>query len=165
MKGLLYQEVFEALNKNGVKYTVAGGVAVLLHGFVRFTADLDLIVLLDNKNLDNFYETLTKLDYKTKVPITKEQLKNPEERKKWLEEKNMLVFSFFHKNDPLKIIDMFIHEPIDFRRIYEERKEIEIDSLRIPIVSLEHLKKLKQLAGRPQDLIDLERLEEIEDES
>jgi hypothetical protein len=44
-----YEKVFKALNKARVKYVIAGGVAVVLHGFMRLTNDLDLIVLLDAK--------------------------------------------------------------------------------------------------------------------
>ncbi len=48
---VFYGEVFKALNKAKVKYVVAGGVAVVLHGYMRATGDLDLIVFLDQENL------------------------------------------------------------------------------------------------------------------
>jgi len=38
------EEVFRKLGDKKVKYAVAGGVALVLHGVVRLTADLDLIV-------------------------------------------------------------------------------------------------------------------------
>jgi len=44
---MFYQEIFDALEKKKVQYLVVGGVAVVLHGFVRATADLDLMVALD----------------------------------------------------------------------------------------------------------------------
>lgn len=40
---MFYGEVFKALNKAKVQYVVAGGTAVVLHGYRRFTDDLDLI--------------------------------------------------------------------------------------------------------------------------
>ena len=43
---IFYGKVFKALNKAKVKYVVAGGVAVVLYGYTRYTGDLDLIVLL-----------------------------------------------------------------------------------------------------------------------
>jgi len=49
---MFYGEVFKALNKAKVKYVVAGGVAVALHGYQRFTQDLDLYVLLETKNFE-----------------------------------------------------------------------------------------------------------------
>ena len=51
---MFYEDVFRALNKGKVRYAVAGGVAVVLHGYIRFTADLDLIIHLEEKNIDKF---------------------------------------------------------------------------------------------------------------
>lgn len=39
------------------------------------------------------------------------------------------------------------------------------ESVVIPIVGLDHLKHLKQAAGRPRDLLDLEELKRIESET
>ena len=39
-----------ALAKENVRYVVVGGVAVVLQGSPRFTADLDLVVWLDSEN-------------------------------------------------------------------------------------------------------------------
>jgi hypothetical protein len=44
----LFEPIFEALNSVQVRYIVVGGVATVLHGFARLTADLDLIVDLDD---------------------------------------------------------------------------------------------------------------------
>jgi len=49
---MYYDEVIRALNKNKVKYAVAGGVAVVLYGYTRLTLDLDLIAELSEKNLE-----------------------------------------------------------------------------------------------------------------
>jgi len=38
---MFYEEVFSALQENNVRYVVAGGLAVILHGIVRFTADIE----------------------------------------------------------------------------------------------------------------------------
>ncbi|MGH3849480.1 MAG: hypothetical protein ACRDRT_07245 [Pseudonocardiaceae bacterium] len=41
---MLYEGVFAALADAGVRYVVVGGVATVLHGFARFTADLDIAI-------------------------------------------------------------------------------------------------------------------------
>lgn len=46
----VFEKVFRELNKTNVKYLVIGGVAVNLHGYVRFTGDLDLLLLLSKEN-------------------------------------------------------------------------------------------------------------------
>ena len=48
----IFKEIFKALNKGGVKYIVVGGVAVNLHGYLRATGDLDILVLLETSNLE-----------------------------------------------------------------------------------------------------------------
>jgi len=46
---MIYEEILRALNARKVNYVVVGGVALVLHGVVRMTADLDLIVRLETK--------------------------------------------------------------------------------------------------------------------
>jgi len=38
---MYYENVFRSLQKNKIRFAVAGGVALVLHGVVRFTADLE----------------------------------------------------------------------------------------------------------------------------
>ncbi len=111
---MFYQEVFKALNKAKVKYVVAGGVAVVLHGYMRFTEDLDLIVLLEEKNLDRLFEALKSIKYMPKVPVTKEQFIKEENRERWKKEKGIIVFSFVQENPPFRLIDIFVDYPIRF---------------------------------------------------
>ena len=49
-----YEEIFRLLDTGKIRYMVVGGVAVVLHGFLRATADLDLMVALESKNLKRF---------------------------------------------------------------------------------------------------------------
>lgn len=51
---MFYEAIFEKLNESHVDYIVVGGVALVLHGVVRLTADLDLMVYLESNNLSNF---------------------------------------------------------------------------------------------------------------
>ncbi len=47
----LYEPVLAALDAAGVRFVVVGGVAVVLHGHPRMTADLDLVVDLTASRL------------------------------------------------------------------------------------------------------------------
>jgi len=160
---MIYKEIFNVLNKYKIRYVVVGGVAVLLHGFERFTKDLDLMVDLDEKNLAKIYEAFKKIGYKPKVPVTKEQFMNKKERKKWQKEKGMIVFSFVKNDPPFYIVDMFVDEPIPFSAVYKNRINIHVEKVKIPLISMDHLRILKQKAGRAQDLIDLVQLNAIKE--
>lgn len=159
---MLYEDVFRALNRKRIKYAIAGGAAVLLHGFVRFTADLDLIVAISRENLGKFFDTLYNLGYRPKVPVKKEEFMDKAKRKEWIEQRGMIVFSFFHLKEHLRLIDVFVEEPIKFSEIEKKIKKFRLKNISVPVLGIEHLKELKRRAGRPQDLIDIKNLEELE---
>ena len=47
-----FETIAKALDSAGVRYLVAGGFAVNAHGVLRFTKDLDLVVVQTDKNAD-----------------------------------------------------------------------------------------------------------------
>ena len=79
--------IIKAFNKARIKYVIVGGVAVNLHGYPRFTGDLDLLVLLDTKNLKKIDSVMRKLRYSERLPVSilslqdNRQVKNGFERK------------------------------------------------------------------------------------
>ena len=54
-----YLAIFRRLNEAGVRYAVAGGMAVNLHGIPRMTYDIDLVLRLDDRNLAAFVDLMT----------------------------------------------------------------------------------------------------------
>jgi hypothetical protein len=159
---MFYEDVFRKLGESKIRYAVAGGVALVLHGVVRLTADLDLIVELSIENLKKFITVMNDLGYKPKPPVSAEDFINPLNRKTWKEEKGMEVFSFFHPKMPMNLIDVFVNEPIGFNEIESEIVIFKAKDIEIPVISKKHLKSLKRKANRPQDIADIEALEEIE---
>jgi tRNA nucleotidyltransferase/poly(A) polymerase len=91
---MFYEKVFRALNKAGVRYLVAGGIAVNLHGIPRMTQDLDIIVELTPANVRKLVKVLTLLGYRCKLPVNPELISDPAIRHQWINEKNMKVFNF-----------------------------------------------------------------------
>ncbi|HEX9135970.1 MAG TPA: nucleotidyl transferase AbiEii/AbiGii toxin family protein [Nitrospirota bacterium] len=161
---MYYENVFRSLQKNNIRYAVAGGVALVLHGVVRFTADLDLIVDLGPGNLSRFVRALTELGYRPRNPVNAGEFLDPATREKWKREKGMEVFSFVDPSQPMTMVDVFIEEKIPFREVMQETVHMEAGGITIPVVSLRHLKMLKKAAGRPQDLADIEAIEALESE-
>jgi len=150
---MYYENVFSALQKNSIRYAVAGGVALVLHGVVRFTADLDLIVDLEPDNL---------LGFLPQNPVKAVELLDPAARRQWKREKGMEVFSFVDPGQPMTLIDVFIEEKIPFGEVMKELVRVTAKGITIPVVSLAHLKRLKKEAGRPQDVADIEAIESLE---
>lgn len=156
-----YEDIFRRLNEREVDYVVVGGVALVLHGVIRLTADLDLMVHLEEKNLTRFIETMEELGYRPKVPAPARSLLDPQMRQRFVEEKNMKVFSFYHPQEAVSLVDIFIDEPADYGTIKAHSVKIRSGSTIIPIVSIDDLITLKRISGRPQDLADIAALEEV----
>ena len=159
---MYYENVFRSLQKNNIRYAVAGGVALVLHGVVRFTADLELIVDLEPENLRRFVQAVKELGYRPRNPVKAESLLDAAARNQWKQEKGMEVFSFVDPGQPMTLIDVFIEEKIPFVEVMKDLVRITAKGITIPVVSLPHLKKLKKAAGRPQDLADIEAIEALE---
>ena len=94
---MLFGKILRALNKAKIKYIVVGGSAVVLHGYRRNTDDLDLIVLLEPRNLAKLFDTMQSTGYMPKVPAKKEEFIDEKVRERWKKEKGMIVFSFVEK--------------------------------------------------------------------
>lgn len=157
----LFESIFRSLNNAGIKYLVVGGVAVNLHGFVRFTGDLDILVLLEEDNLRNLDKLMKKMGYSERIPVSILELRDNKKAKEWLEQKNLKAYSYFPPRHSLLQIDIIIEESLKFSSFYKKRVVKSIDKVRIPIVSLTDLIQMKRKANREQDVLDLKSLIEL----
>ena len=159
----LYESEFKALNAAKIDYAVCGGLAVILYGYTRMTADLDLIVSLKKQNLENLYNILIGLGYRLRIPIKKDVFIEREMLEKLADEKNMKVVSFQSTEDPMKVIDIGVNLPRS-QEILKRKKYLKIDGFRVPIISIDDLIKMKEDLGRPRDMVDVENLKKIRQE-
>ncbi len=151
-----------ALNAANVRYLVAGGLAVVAHGYVRFTADVDLIVDLEPANVSRAVTALETLGYRSRAPVAFGEFADPRKRAEWVRDKNLIVFSLHSPEHALTEIDLFVEPPLDFETAYRRaiRKEV-APGVAATFISIQDLRYLKQRAGRPQDLLDLEKLKSL----
>ena len=134
---------------------VAGGIAVNLYGIERATADIDIVVNLEKKNLSKFIRVAKKLGLKPKVPVTLNDFADSEKRKNWIVDKGMMVFSLYDTKNPFFLIDIFVKVPFDFDEVYKQRKRIKFEDTIIPVVPIKTLIEMKEKSGRPQDRADV----------
>lgn len=164
----LFKKLFDSLNEERVEYLLCGGIAVNLYGIERATADIDLVLGLNEENLTKFVKVAKKLALKPKAPVKIEELISAEKRQEWKKDKNMKVFSLYDEKAPFFIIDILIDEPFDFSEVYRRKKEIKFGETVIPIVPIDVLIEMKEKTGRLQDKADVFYLrkirEELEDE-
>jgi hypothetical protein len=155
------ERIFEALSRNGARYLVVGGVAVVLHGHPRFTADLDLVLALDPENLRAAIAALRSLGYRPRAPVALDDLLDPAIRARWIEEKGLTVLSLWSEDLPVTEVDLFVAEPFPFAAAFARALRADIGAVTVPVASLEDLVALKRTASRPKDLEDVHALEEI----
>lgn len=153
--------VCAALGEENVRYIIVGGVAVVMHGHLRTTADLDLVVQLTPDNAARAIVALQQLDYRPRAPVPPEHFADAQTRESWVQEKGLTVFSLHSTTIPELEVDLFVNEPFDFQDAYSRAIQVELDGTTATVVSLEDLVALKRSAGRTQDLADIEALERL----
>jgi hypothetical protein len=155
------EQVLAALNAAGVRYLVVGGVAVVLHGHLRTTADLDLVVSLEPANARRAIDAVAALGYRSRAPVPAERFADTAERAAWISEKGLTVFSLWSDRLPGLELDLFVREPFDFEQAWARRVTVSLDTTTATVVGLQDLLALKRAAKRPQDLADVEALEAL----
>jgi hypothetical protein len=153
------EAVLAALNAAKVRYLVVGGVAVVLHGHLRTTADLDLVVQLSPDNAQRAVRALATLGYRPRAPVNAEHFADATIRESWLREKGLTVFGLWSDRYPGLEVDLFVAEPFDFDAVYSRAVTVTLDNTTATVVSLLDLIALKKAAGRPVDLADIEALQ------
>lgn len=162
MKLSTLEAIFNTLNQAGVRYLVAGGIAVNSYGYQRMTADLDLVIQLDSNNIKNAMKNLQQLGYQPLISITANDFANAEKRMDWIKTKNMQVLSLQSTQSPETTINIFVTEPFDFDKEYQASAIADLTStITFNIVSIHTLINMKKEAGRAKDLDDIEHLQII----
>ena len=148
MSGLLnpdFHDILSIFNDRGVDYLLVGAYALAVHGFPRATGDIDLWILTTRDNASRVYASLAEFG----APM--EQLSEQDFVAKGI------VFQIGvapRRVDVLTSID-----GVEFEDAWARRLEIDIEGLRVPVLSREDLIKNKRASGRPKDLADLAWLE------
>lgn len=153
------ETIVRALNDADIRYLIVGGLAVVAHGYVRFTADLDLIMDLETGNLQRAMTVFAGLGYTPRAPVRLEDFADSQTRRRWITEKGMKVFSLVSSQHRATEIDLFAEVPFDFDAAYGSACRFEVSpGVEATFVDLERLISLKNQAARPQDLVDIEEL-------
>lgn len=139
-----FKEFLKLLNFHHVKYLVIGGYAVGYYGYPRATADFDLWVALHPENAQKLVEVLKEFGF---IPPNL----SPE---LFLKENQVIRLGV----PPLRIELLTTISGVGFKDCHDQRLNIEVDGIEIPLISLEDLKRNKKASARHKDLDDLEHL-------
>jgi hypothetical protein len=153
--------VFKLLNEAGVRYVVVGGIATVLHGYVRATTDVDLIIDLHTEEAQKAIRALTAAGFAPQAPVDPMQFADAGQRERWIAEKNMEVFSLVHSRTPGLTVDLFARYPIPFDGLWVRSVLMNLDGVEVRVCSIDDLIAMKRKVGRHKDMADIEQLARI----
>ncbi len=158
------EHVLATLEDSDVRYLVVGGVAVVLHGHLRTTADLDLVVQLERENVRRALLALEGMGFRPRSPVPLESFADEEVRHRLVAEKGLTVFSLWCPDEPGLEVDLFAEEPFDFDAVHARSVRVPLDETEVSVVALDDLIALKEKVGRTRDREDVEALRALRDE-
>lgn len=158
-------DVLRALHEAEVRAVVVGGVAVVLHGHPRLTADLDLVLDLASQNVTAALTVLVQQGLRPRLPVAPEQFADPVIRERWQRERNLTVFSLHDPADPLREVDLLAESPLPFDELWDASRIVVVADVPVRVAGIDHLIAMKRAAGRPQDLADVVALEALRDDT
>jgi hypothetical protein len=145
---VLFEELralVKAFNVHEIEFALCGGLAVAAHGLVRATEDIDF--LIREESLERAYAAAAENGFDIRgLDISFK------ERTVEIRRVSKIV------GEDVISLDLLLVTP-HVEDVWENRMEREFAGEAIAVVSREGLIKMKRQAGRPQDLADVERLE------
>lgn len=142
--------LFKAFQSANLSYIMVGGFATNLHGFSRFTADLDIWIKDTPENKQRFRKAIALAGYGD-FP----QYETMEFVPGW----TTLALNNDMELDIMAFMANFT--AANFDECYELAPIMDILGNKVRVLHLNHLIAEKAKLGRPKDLIDLEELEKI----
>ena len=154
-------ELARAFDARGVQYCVVGGVAATMHGVVRDTFDLDVLLVPSAANLQAAALALRDVRLRPHVPIELTDLSSADVRRQLREERNLIAVGFIDASDPFRRVDILLDGPFEVADVVARA----VDRAGVKVISAPDLIVMKRAAGRPKDLDDAEWLVRLEQES
>lgn len=140
------KDLVAALEARSIDYALCGGVALAIHGAPRATQDIDLLLLPEDldqlrgvaRELGFSFEA-SPMDFANGVTIKR--------------------FTKLIEGQPFMLDVLFVTPPVE--GVWGGRLQLPFEGGTVRVVSREGLIALKLTAARPQDLVDIRRLEEV----
>lgn len=137
------------LLRHNVDFILIGGYAVIYYGYERTTADMDIWLRPDNSNKEKLLIALNEHGI-DEDGLTTVRNFNFEEAQ-----------VFFIGDKPHKIDFLTKVGGVTYEEAASKKASLPLKGRQVPVVHYHHLVTMKMLAGRPQDIADVEVLQKI----
>ncbi|HMJ97404.1 MAG TPA: DUF6036 family nucleotidyltransferase [Thermoleophilaceae bacterium] len=146
-------EILRTLRGHLVDFVVVGGIAVIVHGYIRNTKDLDIVVRPTSLNLSRLSEALAALEAEPRGSAGM-NLADPHELRR------APVVSIMTKAGRLDVVNIehLAGSPASYESLREAAIMVELRGLELAVAGLSDLIRMKRAAGRKHDLADIEAL-------
>jgi len=141
------------LNSRGIAYAVCGGWAMGIHGFLRATLDIDILILTED--LDAVMEVARSIGYDVEgLPLNFDGGKTQIRRISRIDKELKQLITL----DLLLVTETYAEA-------WRAKRKVKWKGGDYSVVSISGMKTMKRLAGRPKDLIDLDYLEGLDNDA
>lgn len=152
---MLIEKICKKLAERKIPFAVVGGYAVALHGAVRGTMDLDIVIKQTMRSYVQIAKALSELGFESRLPVSAEDVFNF--RLEYIKNRNLNAWSFMNPLDPSEVVDIIItHDLAKLKTVVKHSK-----SLAIPVLAIDDLIAMKSSTGRDQDKADVAALERL----
>jgi len=144
----------ECLAEENIDYAICGGIALAIHGYPRFTKDIDILV--QSEDLDRAIHAVARIGFvldSGTLPFDQGGPRAREVRR-------------ISKTEGAEVLtlDLLLVSPV-LESVWSSRGGFEWQDRHLQVVSREGLVEMKRLAGRDQDLLDVKQLESSSDKT
>ena len=154
-------ETLQTLGGEGIDFVLVGGLAVSLHGVVRGTMDVDVVLAMDDSNLDRFIAVAKTMGLAPSLPVPIDSLKNAALLEQWHREKHMLAFSLRPEKAEDAVIDVLIKPEAGYAEMAAQAVRMDVGGVVVPVASIKHLIEMKTKANRDIDRFDVDALQRL----
>jgi Nucleotidyl transferase of unknown function (DUF2204) len=140
-----FKEFAQLLDAHGVEYLIVGGYALMVHGHVRNTGDIDFWVSPTIDNANRLMQVLDEFGMGS-LGIERDSLSTAD---------TVIQMGY----PPARIDLMTSIEGVEFAQAYPHAVRVVIEGVPLTIISREHFLKNKRALGRHKDLADVEALD------
>lgn len=152
--------LLDVLAAHDVECVIVGGIAVQAHGYLRATADVDLIPGPQLANLSRLAEALVELEARAFATRKRFDVSDPQ----LLRRAQLVPLMTRHGRLDLLNIETSEGTPRSYDGLRERALVVELRGLRVVVAGADDLIRMKRAAGREHDLQDIAVLSRTDDE-
>lgn len=146
--------IFETLDRHEVDYLTIGAWAVIAHGYVRATADIDFVARLDEQNMERLAAALTELNARLRGVDADKLDIDPTDPQVLI---SGASFTMDTDAGPLDFLND-VPGAAAYDEMRSRARQANAGGTTVWVVGYKDLIRMKEASGREQDLLDIHQL-------